>query len=150
MKLKWLLKRKSTKEEIKRHTEFTKTFLVLYAFVLCFVYLFVRSYGFLTVVFSLTVFTISSFMPDILFVLLVMLKKAKLDSEIRSNTHKLSSAIVYSIFVSFLSAPFFGDSSFVIGLSSFIGYLLHLFVDRIENLVEFINRIVEKVLEVFK
>ena len=77
-------------------------------------------------------FIISSMIPDVFFLLLKKAKNAK------EKTHSLVTALFYSSMVFVLLLPFFSMmQTFLIAISSFLGYLVHLFVDALEN-IEFI------------
>ena len=120
------LKEKDVEKELKRHSFSGFLFLI----VLLLFFLLISM-----VFFDAKIFVLSSFMfmtsctiPDIFFFLLKKSKNAK------EKTHSLATALLYSSMVFVLLLPFFSMmQALTITISSFLGYLVHLFVDTLES-----------------
>jgi len=119
------------REEANRHRDFAIVFLAL-LLVIFLLFLFFNI-GFFSLVISLSVYVASSFLPDILFILLGIVS-GKPFSFWRKITHKFLTSLFYFISLFFLTCFFFQfPACLLIAFSGVLGYWVHLFADKLEE-----------------
>jgi len=130
------------KEEVKRHKDFMVTFSLLLLILLFFFWFFTKDFYLL--IFSFLAYVISSFIPDALFILLGIITN-KSFSLWREKVHKFSASLLYFLILLFFASFFFQfPKNILIAFSGLIGYWVHLFVDKLEELELFLKSLLSR------
>lgn len=138
------------RSEMKRHYKIAKSSIKYLIIVCTFAGLYLFTEGkFLFDIFAigLMVFFVSSFVPDIAYLIWKFLRgdKSYIPSEKRKYSHRTIGLVIYSVII---FALFSGITSFnrsiIIAFFAFLGYWIHIATDKVELIIDKLKLFLEK------